>query len=148
MFKKRVYHGLSRTRLYHTYYMIKERCYRKTHISYPKYGGRGIKMCEEWLNDVSAFINWCMNNGYKDGYTIDRIDVNGDYEPSNLRFATPSQQQRNRRDTRKVFFRGKEYTLADACEKFGVYKPNAYVQYTRCKGDKEIMTKYFESHAL
>lgn len=136
-------HGHSRERLYNIYYMIRSRCYDENHISFPNYGGRGIKMCDEWYNDVTSFLSWCYNNGYKENLTIDRIDVDRNYEPSNCRFVTNTEQQRNRRDNRKVFIRGKEYVLADACEIFNISFRNATQVYTTHRGDKEYMTKYF-----
>lgn len=140
-------HDLSRTKLYHIFYLIRERCYNPKHISYKNYGGRGIRICKEWLDDIESFVSWCKSNGYRKGLTIDRINVNGNYEPSNCRFATTHQQQRNRRDNRTVVIDGKRYVLIDACEKFGVKLSNAHTYYTRCNGDKYIMEKYFKNHA-
>ena len=138
-------HGYSRERVYHIYHLIRQRCYNKNHISYKNYGGRGIKMCDEWINNVSSFIFWCYNNGYRQGLSIDRIDVNGNYEPKNCRFATQKQQQRNRRCNRMVIVRGKEYVLADACELFGIKYQNASQIFTKCHGNKKIMSNYFEN---
>ena len=102
-------HGLSakHDRLYPLWKSIKYRCYNKNSKSYKDYGGRGIKMCDEWLNNPKAFCDWAINNGYKEDktdkgvnvLTIDRIDVNGDYCPENCRFVTNEVQARNKRDT-------------------------------------------------
>ena len=83
--------------LYFTLLRMKTRCYNPKYDFYDYYGGRGIKVCDEWLNSYEAFYNWAMSNGYKKGLSIDRIDVNGNYEPSNCRWATPSQQSANQR---------------------------------------------------
>lgn len=102
-------HGLSKKhgRLYPLWKSIKYRCYSKTSKDYKNYGGRGIKMCDEWVNDPKAFCDWAIANGYKEektdkGFnilTIDRIDVNGDYSPDNCRFVTNAIQARNKRNT-------------------------------------------------
>ena len=70
-------------RIYNIWCAMKVRCYNRKDEHFKNYGGRGIKICDEWLNDFQAFYDWSMNNGYADNLTIDRIDTNGNYEPSN-----------------------------------------------------------------
>lgn len=94
---KKVKHGMNNTKIHRLWSHMKERCYYEKHKSFDHYGGRGVKVCEEWL-DSAKFIKWAIDNGYKDGLTLDRIDVNGDYEPSNCRFITNKEQQRNKRN--------------------------------------------------
>ena len=94
-------HGKRGSRLYIIWSSMKTRCYNGKSRAYKWYGGRGIKICDEWLNDFQAFYDWAMANGYKDDLTIDRIDVNGNYEPSNCRWITISEQQKNKRQKEK-----------------------------------------------
>ncbi len=91
-------HGLGSTRVYSIWNKIKDRTTNINDTAYPYYGGRGITICDEWL-DVQNFYNWAMSNGYEEnkGLSIDRIDNNGNYEPSNCRWSTKSIQARNQR---------------------------------------------------
>lgn len=93
--KKLTKRGKCYTRLYGIYNNMKARCHNKKHRDYQDYGGRGIAVCSEWLNDFMNFYNWAMENNYQDGLTIDRIDVNGTYEPDNCRWTTQKEQQTN-----------------------------------------------------
>lgn len=80
---------------------MKRRCYCPDDRSYAAYGGRGIKICDEWLNDKNKFLEWSLLNGYSNTLTIDRIDVNGDYSPKNCRWATYKQQYANMRPRKR-----------------------------------------------
>lgn len=97
-------HRQSRTRLYNIYYSMKKRCYKENDEHYKYWGARGIKMCDEWLGKEGFvhFYEWAMANGYADDLSIDRIDVDGNYEPSNCRWATPYEQVHNRRISKKI----------------------------------------------
>jgi hypothetical protein len=93
-------HGYCGTRLYATRMNMISRCTNEKNRDYADYGGRGISVCDEWLNKdtgVAAFVEWALANGYQDGLTIDRIDVNGNYEPNNCRWVTMEKQSHNRR---------------------------------------------------
>lgn len=88
-------HGMSRTRLYRIFHDMKRRCYKPKDTSYSNYGGKGIKICKEWLDNQEVFFEWALNNGYDDNLTIDRIDSKGNYEPSNCRWITQKEQNYN-----------------------------------------------------
>ena len=88
------------------------RCYNQDFTAYKNYGGRGIKICESWLNDFDLFYLWSLNNGYSENLTIDRIDVNGDYEPNNCCWVDNITQQNNKRTNTLITYNDKTMTLA------------------------------------
>ena len=91
----RLQHGYKGTRIWSTYHNIKQRCNNVKHPRYNDYGGRGITMCEEWLNDITSFINWAIENGYNKGLTIDRINNDKGYSPDNCRCVSYAVQATN-----------------------------------------------------
>lgn len=120
--------GRSKERLYAIYIRIKHCTSKPNHQSYVDYGGRGIKMCDEWLNDYLTFKKWAYENGYNDKLpkgqcTIDRIDNNGDYEPSNCRWVNSKQQARNRRTTRLIEYNNKKQCAKDWAKELNVSYP-------------------------
>ena len=109
-------HGKTGTRIHDIWRSIKRRCYTKSHKEYERYGARGIKVCEEWVNSFQEFYNWAMANGYRDDLTIDRKDTNGNYEPSNCRWVTQKEQQNNRRNNHYITYNGKTQTAKQWAE--------------------------------
>lgn len=113
-------HGKEPQRLYYAWSNMRKRCYQKQNAKYKSYGGRGVKVCSEWLHSFPAFRDWAIANGYKDNLTIDRIDTNGDYEPSNCRWVTQKIQQNNRRNNHPIEFNGETHTMAEWAEITGI----------------------------
>lgn len=113
-------HGLSKTHLYGVWRTMKSRCYNPKSQHYKNYGARGIEVCDEWKNDFMAFHAWAMENGYKEGLTIDRISVNGNYEPSNCRWTTQKAQCNNKTNNRLVEFNGRTWTLHELADEYGI----------------------------
>ena len=93
-------HGLTKHSLYNVWARAKSRCYDMGGKDYKNYGGRGIVMCDEWLNDFKPFYDWAMVNGYAVGLQIDRENNDGDYEPSNCRFVTQATNCQNKRNNK------------------------------------------------
>lgn len=118
--KNHLKHGEANTRLHIIWKAIKQRCYNPNTKRYKHYGGRGVTMCEEWKNNFLAFYEWAMENGYNDSLTIDRIDVNGNYESSNCRWATYKEQANNKRNRKTFSHNGKKHTLAEWSEITGI----------------------------
>lgn len=105
-------HGLSDTPLYARWKGMHRRCDSPNNHKFERYGGRGIKVCDEW-SVYENFHQWALENGYKESLTIDRIDNDGDYEPGNCRWANHKQQARNRSDNRWITFDGHKKILSD-----------------------------------
>lgn len=119
--KWNVTHGMSKTPLARKWNSIKDRCYRKKSRLYKYYGARGIKMCNQWSNDFVAFYTWSINNGYKPGLQIDRINNDKGYGPDNCRYVTNMVNSNNRRSNIRVLVGAEALTLANACRKMGVF---------------------------
>lgn len=127
-------HGCRYSKLYNSWRGMCERCNNPAHKSYTDYGGRGISVCKEW-KEFATFQKWAYENGYRDGLSIDRIDSNGNYEPSNCRWADKKQQNRNQRRNRLITYKGQEKTITDWAEQFHI---NRYTLFNRLKAGWSI----------
>lgn len=116
---ERITHGSTRSVEYNTWCKIKSRCQNPRDTKYPDYGARGITVCERWDSGFEAFLA-DMGRKPHPSASIDRIDVNGNYEPSNCRWASPKEQARNKRNHRMVEHNGQTMPLSQACELSGV----------------------------
>lgn len=126
VYKQSTKHGLEGTRLYNTYYNMRSRCYNKNNKEYKNYGGRGITICDEWLNDFMAFYNWSINNHYQENLTIDRIDNDVGYSPSNCRWVNNTSQQRNKRNNNIITINNESHCLSEWCELLKIKRDTVY----------------------
>ena len=124
-------HKMSGTRIYETWQDMKRRCYNKQNARYDRYGGRGITVCDEWLNNFQSFYDWAISNGYSDDLTIDRIDNDGNYEPSNCRWSTAKEQCNNRGSNINITIGNATKSLMRWCEIFNVDYKKVYARYKR-----------------
>lgn len=114
-------HGIgNENRLYRIWGGMKSRCYSTADRNYKRYGGRGIKVCKEWLSDFTVFQSWALSHGYQDSLSIDRIDNDGDYTPDNCRWATKKVQSNNRRTNVYITYNGETHTLAEWADITGI----------------------------
>lgn len=112
------HHG-TKTRLFKIWSGMFERCERQKHPHYNNYGGRGITICDEW-HIFNNFRDWALNNGYDRSLTIDRIDVNGNYEPHNCRWVTIQEQANNKRSNHNVTICGETLTATQCSKKYNI----------------------------
>lgn len=110
---KTLKHGQWKSRLYNIWRGIKKRCYDKKNKSYKYYGAKSISMYENWINNFKSFYDWAVNNGYREDLTIDRIDNNGNYEPSNCRWVDNKTQANNKGNNRLITFNNKTHTITE-----------------------------------
>lgn len=114
-------HGLSYEPLYNIFKSMHDRCENVKNKAYKRYGGRGIKVCDEWsLDNINNFISWAHENGWKKGLQLDRIDNNAGYSPSNCRLITAKENSRNRSSNKYVTVNGETMLLCDAIAEYAV----------------------------
>ena len=119
----KITHGMDGTNIYKCWISMKSRCYNKNTLNYKKYGYKGITVCSRW---ITSFENFYKDMGdVEKGMSIDRINVYGNYEPSNCRWATPKEQANNRTNNKKHIYKGIEYNQSELCRKFSI-KTNTF----------------------
>ena len=109
-------HGMTKTRLYKRWTDMKKRCFNPNNKRYERYGGRGIKVCEEWEKSFLSFYEWSINNGYNDSLSIDRINSDGNYCPENCRWIPFEEQCNNRRSNVVFGYNGEKHNLMQWCK--------------------------------
>lgn len=124
--------GRSSTRLYKTWTSMLQRCENPKAYYFDHYGGRGIRVCQEWRDSFEAFRAWALSNGYSDDLTIDRIDNDGNYCPENCRWADSFTQCNNMRSNRMISFGGKTMSLSQWARELGISRSTLAVRI--CKG--------------
>lgn len=118
-------HGMHKTKLYSAWMHMKQRCLNPNCKSYKHYGGRGITVCPEWLSNFESFRDWALANGYAEDLTLDRIDNDGNYEPSNCRWVSMKVQESNKRNNHYVTYKGEKITLSECARRLGL-TPNQF----------------------
>lgn len=143
--KRNLVHNLYKTekRLYRCWQDMKNRCYNKNRKKYARYGGRGIKVCDEWLHSFENFYNWAINNGYEEHLTLDRIDVNGNYCPENCRWATWKEQANNTSKNHKITLNGVTKNLHEWLKIYNISSSSYYRLSKRGFSDDEIFQGLF-----
>jgi hypothetical protein len=139
----RTKNGLGKSRINKIYSGMLDRCYNEKNKRFDYYGERGIKVCVEWQGEDGFlnFYNWAMNNGYKDNLTLDRKDVNGNYEPSNCRWATMKEQGNNKTTSVYIEVNGEKRTASQWEEITGVKAATIYIRYRKGYQGEDLITK-------
>lgn len=133
--------GHSKHPLYHVWLQMMYRCYKKTSKAYGRYGGRGISVCEEW-HDFESFVRWSDSvGGRPDGYTLDRINNNGDYNPYNCRWVPMKIQNINKSDNIVIGYSGKSQTLSEWANQLGIKWVTLHNRYVRGWSIERMLTE-------
>lgn len=130
-------HGMGKTRLFYIWSNMKQRCQNPNIKNYERYGARGIKVCDEWQEFV-PFMEWALANGYSEDLSIDRIDSNGNYKPSNCRWATIEVQANNKRSNSFIEYNGEKRTIAEWSKITGISSSTILMRQRRGWGVDKI----------
>jgi hypothetical protein len=134
-------HGQSKSKLYHVWLSMRERCSNENHKSYKHYGAKGIKVCHDWNNSFVSFSEFAISNGYKEGLTIDRIDVNKGYSPNNCRFVTTKDQNRNYSRNHLITYKNETLCLTDMADKYKVNRATVLYRLRAGKSLEEVFSQ-------
>ncbi len=136
-------HGDAKSVLYKRWKAMRKRCYNPNNADYPHYGGRGIRVCDEWQNYVN-FREWAIQNGYTDDnskyLSLDRINVDGDYSPDNCRFVSMKVQCNNRTNNKRILIDGQSYTISELADKMNLKYTTLYARLRRDINKKDLET--------
>lgn len=121
-------HGMCKSRLYRIWDAMKQRCYATSHKAFENYGGRGITVCNAWRESFEAFRDWALSAGYNDDLTLDRMDTDGNYEPSNCQWVSLKDQQSNKRNNRLISYAGKTLTVSEWAEVTGINRSTLFAR--------------------
>lgn len=133
-----VKHNMANSRLYRIWNGMKSRCDNPNRKDYHQYGERGISYCAEW-SDFIPFYEWATATGYEDNLTLERIDVNGNYEPDNCKWITPKEQANNKTTTPYVLYNGEYVTLKQLSEELGINYQTLFGRYKRGERDEKLI---------
>ena len=142
MDKRNSTHGLSKInkRLYRIWKGVRSRCNIPSASGYKNYGGRGIKVCQEW-DDYYVFYNWATDSGYSEFLTIERIDVNGDYNQKNCKWITKKEQSQNTRNSIKTKVNGELMTLSQISKKYNINYGTLFSRFKKGNKNEELIRK-------
>lgn len=129
--KSHTTHNKSKTKLYRVWASMRERCFSPSCNGFVYYGGRGITVCDEWNDSFQAFYDWAMTNGYCEGLSIDRIDVDGNYEPSNCRWVSRNIQANNTRKNVSIEYNGECHTIGEWADILGIEYITLWMRFRR-----------------
>ena len=119
-------HGDSHNRLYKIYRGMLSRCNNKNHQAFDRYGGNGIKVCDEWESNYLTFKNWALSHGYSHNLTIDRIDNTKGYSPDNCRWITKFEQESNKTTNINILINNEIHTMTEWCRQYGIRRDTAW----------------------
>lgn len=139
-------HNGCEERMYSIWCNMKTRCLNPNVPAYKDYGGRGITICQEWTDSYTAFRDWCLDNGYKDTLTIERIDVNRGYEPDNCTFIGKEKQPLNARSNHLVTYKGKTKTLTEWSRELHFGRGNFRSKRGKFATDEDTINHILSSH--
>lgn len=143
VFRKKKKRDMKEHKLRPVWRGMKNRCFNSKAPKFKYYGARGITVCDEWKENYQAFFDWAMANGYEEGLTLDRIDTNGNYEPSNCRWVTKTVQNGNKRNNRYLEFQGVTRSIPEWSAITGIPTPIIYgrIHYHGWSVERALTTK-------